>query len=142
MSNNEMLLVIKDMFEKSVSDIRKEFKSQISDVKNHMGVLVEKLEGDIKLLAEGYGVLNDKFDTLNNKVDTMENKVDRMQLKVDHMQLKVDCMQLKVDSMDKRLGAVEVQVKGLRNDMTVVKDFVIGVDAKLNEHEVIIKRVK
>jgi len=110
MNNDELLIAIKDMFEKNVKE-----------VKQHTGVLVESLKGDIKAIAEGHSILNDKLDRVENKVDRLESKV---------------------DNIENRLEIVEKDVKSLKSDITVVKDYVIGVDAKLNEHEVILKRVK
>ena len=100
MENDEMLIVIKDMFDTSISKIEKRFDEKVEEMKRHTGVLVEDLRKDFKLLAEGHGILNDKMDRLETKVD------------------------------------------GLETNMSIVKDYVIGVDAKLNEHELILKRVK
>ena len=102
--NDEMLLVIKDMFEKTVRDIKKEVKNEIEEVKSHVGVLVEKLEGDIQVIAEGHDTINRKIDALDQKVEDKTNE--------------------------------------LKKEIKIVAGYVIGVDAKLNEHEVILKRVK
>ena len=107
MDNDELLIAIKDMFEKKVNEV----KSEVTKVKNHMGVLTEKLEGDIKVIAEGHAIINRNInivrEELNNKIDAVAN-----------------------------------DVKNFKSDMAVVKSYVIGVDEKLNEHEIILKRVK
>ena len=108
--NDELLIAIKDMFDKKVEEV----KNEVQDVKRHTGVLVEDLRKDVKAIAEGHSILNEKMDRLETKVDGLETKVDRLEIKVD----------------------------GLETNMSIVKDYAIGVDTKLNEHEVILKRVK
>lgn len=68
----------------------------------------------MKLLAEGHGLLNDKVDRLKNRVGGLESRV----------------------------GGMEKEMKGMKSDLAVVKYYIVGVDAKLNEHEIIRKRVK
>ncbi len=122
--NDELLIAIKDMFDKKVEEV----KNEVQDVKRHTGVLVEDLRKDVKAIAEGHSILNEKMDRLETKVDGLETKVDRLETKVDGLETKVDRLEIKVD--------------GLETNMSIVKDYAIGVDTKLNEHEVILKRVK
>ena len=96
MDNDELLIAIKGMFD--------EVKSEVKEVKNHMGVIAEGLKGDIKAIAEGHDVLNRKIDFLDKKIDDKTNELKT----------------------------------GIKN----VANYVIGVDAKLNEHEIILKKVK
>ena len=114
MDNDELLIAIKDMFDEKVEE-----------VKHYTGVLVEKLEDDIKAVAEGHDILNRKFDSLDKKVDVLNTKVDTLDMKIYVLDKKVD----------DRTNELKVEMK-------IVKDYVIGVDAKLNEHEVILKRAK
>lgn len=100
MNNDELLVAIKDMFEKKVDE-----------VKQHTELLIERLQGDIKAIAECHSVLDRKIDNLQN--DLTETKQE-----------------------------LKVEINGLKKDMSIVKDYVIGVDARLNEHEVVLKRVK
>lgn len=115
--NDELLIAIKDMFDKKVEEV----KNEVQDVKRHTGVLVEDLRKDVKAIAEGHNILNEKMDRLETKVDRLETKVDKLEPKVDRLEAKVD---------------------RLDTNISIVKDYVIGVDTKLNEHEVILKRVK
>lgn len=117
MDNDELLVVIKGMFEQSMDKVYQ----KIDELKVHNGVLFEKMGIDIKAVAEGHDILNTKMDNLENRFDILENKFDKLENKVDKLEGKVD--ELKVE-------------------MKVVQDYVIGVDQKLNEHEVILKRVK
>ncbi|NLB41184.1 MAG: hypothetical protein GX815_02815 [Clostridiales bacterium] len=48
----------------------------------------------------------------------------------------------KIDNMQQDLTGVKKEVSGLKKDMTIVKNYVIAVDDKLNKHEIILKRIK
>ncbi len=121
MDNDELLIAIKDMFETNMDKMGKKFDEKVEEMKRHTGTLVEDLRKDVKAIAEGHSILNEKMDRLETKVDKIETKVDKLEIKVDGLEIKVD---------------------GLEKNMTIVKEYVIGVDTKLNEHEVILKRVK
>lgn len=96
MANDEMLVVIKQMFEQSMGNMENKFGKKVDEVK----VIVENLENKIQIVAEGHDILNRNIDE------------------------------------------VKQDVKSLKSDMNIVKDYVIGVDVKLSEHEIILKRVK
>ncbi|MCR4436750.1 MAG: hypothetical protein QHH06_14085 [Clostridiales bacterium] len=121
MNNDELLVVIKDMFESSMEKMEKRFDEKLEGIKIHTGTLVEKLEKDIKAVAEGQ-------EALTRRADSIENRLERIEQKVDHLDMRVDILEKKTDSIEK--------------NMKVVTDYVIGVDAKLNEHDIILKRVK
>jgi hypothetical protein len=93
MDNDDLLIAIKDMFDKKVDE-----------VKHHTELLIENLHDDIKSIAEGHSGLDRKIDHLHDEI-------------------------------------VEIN-RDLRRDMMIVKDYVIKVDEKLNEHEIILKKVK
>ena len=114
MNNDELLIAIKDMFEKKVDEL----KSEVADVKNHMGVIAEDLKSDVKAVAEGHDILNHKIDEVKKEVI------------------------VKIDEVKKEVTVMKTDIKRLTDEMAIVKDYVIGVDAKLNEHEVILKRAK
>lgn len=122
MDNDEMLVLIKDMFERTTGDIRNEIKSEIAEVKRHTGTLVEDLRGDVKAIAEGHSILDRKIDGLQNGLD---RKIDNLQ-----------------ENLIETKQELKEEINGLKKDIAIVKDYVIGVDAKLNEHEIILKRVK
>ena len=96
MKNDDLLVVIKGLFDKKTDEI----KHYVDEKINGQGTLIESLRSDIKAVAEGHDILSRKID------------------------------------------AVDKKVEDIKRDMVVVKDYVIGVDAKLNEHEIILKRVK
>jgi len=100
MNNDELLIAMKEMFDK-----------KIEEVKTHTGILVENLGNELKAVAEGHEILLRKIDDTKAELNQSINNVER-----------------RIDNLDK--------------NMAIVKDYVIGVDLKLNEHEVILKRAK
>jgi len=118
MDNDELLIEMKDMFEKNMDKMDRKFDERVEEMKRYTGVLVEDLRKDVKAIAEGHSVLDRKIDTL-------------------HEELTETKQELKTE-----IKGLTGKIDGLEKNMTVVKDYVIGVDAKLNEHEVLLKRVK
>lgn len=118
MDNDEMLVLIKGMFEKSMDSMERKFNEKIEEVKRHTGTIVEGLQSDMKAVAEGHSVVDRKIDGL--KEDLVETKQD----------------------LKEEINDIKKDITGLKKDMAIVKDYVIGVDAKLNEHEIIFERVK
>lgn len=89
MDNDELLIAIKDMFEKKTDDL----KAYVDKKIDGQSILIESLKKDIKAVADRHNTLNEKIDDITKEIEVVEN-------------------------------------------------YVIGVDAKLNEHDVILKRVK
>lgn len=52
---------------------------------------------------------------------------------------KIDILQ---KEMQKTRQELEQEIYSLKKDIAIVKDYVIGVDEKINEHDIILKRVK
>lgn len=114
MDNDEMLVVIKGLFDRKTDEI----KQYVDEKINGQGALIESLRSDIRTVAEGHDILNRKHDILNRKIDAIDEKIDNTKQE----------LTTRIDKLDK--------------NMEIVKEYVIGVDAKLNEHEIILKRVK
>lgn len=114
MDNDELLVKIKDMFDTKVDGVKDVFDIKVNEVK----VLVENLETKIQIVAEGHDILNRKIDAIDRKVDAG------------------------LDTLNRKIDAVDRKVDGIKNEMAIIKEYVIGVDTKLNEHEIILKRVK
>ena len=109
MNNDEFFIAVKDIFETSMDKMEKKLDATFKEMKRHNDMLFEDLCKDVKLLAEGHSVLNDRMDRLENKFDGFETKFDRLDIKMD------------------RLCA----------DVSMVKEHIINIDRKLNECEVI-----
>ena len=79
MDNDELLIAIKDMFDKKVDEMKQhvdDVKQNVDGVKQHTEILMEKLQGDIKAIAEGHSILDRKIDGLDRKVNSLDGKVD------------------------------------------------------------------
>jgi chromosome segregation ATPase len=114
MNNDELLIAMKEMFDK-----------KIEEVKTHTGVLVEHLGNELKAVAEGHEILLRKIDDTKTELNQSINNVER-----------------RMENVEKRIENVEKRIESVDKNMAIVKDYVIGVDLKLNEHEVILKRAK
>lgn len=121
MDNGEMLVVIKQMFEQSTEKMEKKFDAKADEVKRHTAVLVENLEKKVETVAEGHSILNNKLDVVKEELDLVKEEI---------------------NGVKQEVNVVKQDVKSLKSDMKVVKNYVISVDTKLNEHEIILKRAK
>jgi len=138
MDNEELLRTLQGMFEKNVQE-----------VKRYTGVKVEDLQRQVKAVAEGHSLLNEKIDRLDRKVDGLDRRVDDLDRKVDGLDRRVDGLDKKVDSLagkvnslEGRMGKLETDMKEVKQDLSTIKGYVIAVDDKLNKHDVILKRIK
>lgn len=85
MDNDELLVVIKDMFEKKTDEMKDMFDKKTDEIKSYVderingqSTLIESLRSDIKAVAEGYDILNRKMDSLDKKIDSLDKKVDSL----------------------------------------------------------------
>lgn len=44
--------------------------------------------------------------------------------------------------IDEKVNELKKEIKQVKEEVVIVRDYVIGVDTRLNEHEVILKRAK
>ena len=72
MDNDEMLIAIRGIFEKKTDEIKQYVDTKI----NGQNVLIENLRSDMKAVAEGHGILNDKLDRVEVKVDNIDKKLE------------------------------------------------------------------
>ena len=138
MNNDELFAAITDAFDRKVEE-----------VKRHTGALVEDLRGDVKAIAEGHDILFNKMDNLEQRFDGLERRFDGLEQRFDGLEQRFDGLEGKVDGLERKFDGLEGKVDGLdkrvgrlEKNMNIIKDYVIGVDAKLNEHEIILKRVR
>jgi chromosome segregation ATPase len=118
MDNDELLVVIKDMFESAANKLEKKFDEKIDNLDqkvnnldqkiNNIGIAVEALRSDVKAIAEGHSLLDARINRLEGNLN------------------------VKIDSVKDNLKA----------EIKIVQNYVVGVDEKLNEHDVILKRAK
>jgi outer membrane murein-binding lipoprotein Lpp len=94
MSNDELLVTIQEMFEK-----------KIDEIKLHTAALVEDLRSDVRMLAEGHSILDNKIDTLRE--DLAVTKQEAHNLNSD-----MDLLKRFVIGVDEKLNEHERMLKG------------------------------
>jgi predicted RNase H-like nuclease (RuvC/YqgF family) len=60
------------------------------ETRRHFDVVAEGLKSEIRVIAEGHGVLVEKIDRLDTRMDHLETKVDRLDTRMDHLETKLD----------------------------------------------------
>lgn len=98
-------------------ELLKAIKQDNEQTRLHFDVVAEGLKSDIRLLAEGHGVLVEKVDGLGTRMDRLETKVDRLETKVDaldtrmgHMETRMDHLETKVDHLETRMDHLDTKL--------------------------------
>lgn len=65
-------------------------KQDNEQTRRHFDVVAESLKSEIRVIAEGHGVLVEKIDGLGTRMDSLETKVDRLDTRMDHLETKLD----------------------------------------------------
>lgn len=98
-------------------------------IKIHFDRQMNEIKQYIDEKVNGQGVL---IESLHSDIKTVAEGHDSMNRKISALD----------DKLIHRMDEIKQEVKGLKSDIAVVKEYIIGVDTKLNEHEIILKRVK
>ncbi len=115
MDNNELLIAMQDIFDKKVEEV----KLHTEDMFDRKVEEVKRYTGVlVEDLRGEIKAVAEGYSILDRKIDTLQK----------------DLTETKQE--------LKQEIHGLKKDMAIVKDYVIGVDEKLNEHEIILKRVK
>ena len=98
--------------------LAKLIKEDNEQTRRHFDVVAESLKSEIRVIAEGHGVLVDKIDGLGTRMDSLETKVDRLDTRMDgldtrmdHLETKVDRLETKVDGLDHKLDNFIVETR-------------------------------
>ena len=78
-------------------------KEDNEQTRRHFDVVAESLKSEIRVIAEGHGVLVEKIDGLGTRMDHLETKVDRLETKVDALDARMDSLETKVDHLETKL---------------------------------------
>ena len=65
-------------------------KEDNEQTRRHFDVVAESLKSEIRVIAEGHGVLVEKIDGLGTRMDHLETKVDALDSRMDHLETKLD----------------------------------------------------
>ena len=95
-----------------LTEFGKDFRKEISkDFKNHVGILYEKFHGDIKLVIDGQGGINQRLERVEHKVDLLTETVADVKVELTGHRMELDN---KVDrsehkGLERRVIALEVK---------------------------------
>jgi chromosome segregation ATPase len=78
-------------------------------IKRYMGVLVEQVTDQIKIVAEGHMMLVERFDRVDERLDGMDQRFDRIDQRFDQVDQRLD-------GMDQRLSTVEGELTAFRGE--------------------------
>lgn len=76
---NQEVEDIKGHFDKVAQEIR----AGVADVRHYTGVVAEDLRSDIRAVAEGVPLANERIDDVDLKVDGLTTRVDALTTRVD-----------------------------------------------------------
>ncbi len=107
-------------------------KQDNEQTRRHFDVVAESLKSDIRLLAEGHGVLVEKIDGLGTRMDSLETKVDHLETKVDSLETKVDHLETKVDHLEVKVDNLETKVDNLGTKVDHLETRMDGLETKLD----------
>lgn len=74
--------------------------------------------------------------------ELFDTKIDEVKVLVENLESKIQIVAEGHDTLNTKIDEVKQDTNDLKVSMNTIKDYVIGVDAKLNEHEIMLKRVK
>jgi hypothetical protein len=71
-----------------------------SDDRARFEVLLESIESNVKVIAEGQGAIVDRLDRIEHRLEVLEVKVDKVDVRT-------GALDVRIDGMDRRLVRVE-----------------------------------
>ena len=86
-------------------------KQDNEETRRHFDVVAESLKSEIRVIAEGHGVLVEKIDRLDTRMDHLETKVDRLDTRMDGLDTRMDRLETKVDGLDHKLENFIVETR-------------------------------
>ncbi len=92
-------------------ELLKAIKQDNEQTRLHFDVVAESVKSDIRLLAEGHGVLVEKVDGLGTRMDRLETKVDRLEIKVDALDTRMGHMETRMDHLETKLDGFIVETR-------------------------------
>ncbi len=109
--------------------ISKKEKTNVSS-NDRMEMMLEDMQDQIKIIAEGVVTVNDKVDRLEGKVDRLEGKVDRLEERVDRLERKVDKLDADLSSFK---AETEANFKLAFSHMSLLEDEIVSLRKEFEE---------
>ncbi|NMA14840.1 MAG: hypothetical protein GX930_06345 [Clostridia bacterium] len=113
---------------------------------NQLGVLLENILDKVGVIAEGQRILEKKFETLAQSQQVLEKKFDTLAEGQKTLENKIESltksqkllenkMDIRFNAVEQRLYSVESDIKGLKKDSIIIKNYLMTIEDDLNDHE-------
>ena len=103
--------------------------------KERFEILLEAIQGDVRAIAEGQGLLGDKVNSLDNKVDQIDNKIEQMDTKIYQLDNKIYQLDKKIDVVhDSLKSEIAATSKVLDYSIKELGEKISRVEQKLDRH--------
>lgn len=91
-------------------------RDEMEEVKRHFGVVTDALRSDIRLVAEGHAVLDQKFDAVRLEVSALRQGQGGLAQKVDAVRLEVSELRQGHVALDQKLAETHEELSEFRQE--------------------------
>jgi archaellum component FlaC len=111
-------------------------KDEAEDIKRHFDVVAEGIRSDVRLVAEGVGLANERIDRLDKRMDGFDTKMDGFGTKMDVFQSRMDGFDTRMDRFEKRMDRLEGEMRqGFSELGSMIKLSYAQIDSRLSRVE-------
>jgi len=89
-------------------EFRKEMRGSSEELRRHMGVLVEGLRSEIRIVAEQHGGIVNRLDRIEAKLEEHDGRFDRIDLEFSAMKTALFDTSHRVDDHETRIKGLEL----------------------------------
>jgi chromosome segregation ATPase len=79
-------------------------------------VLLESVQHDVRVIAEGHGALVERLDRVETRLDQLEARVDRNAIQIAVIDARVNSLEKRIAALEKRVDTLDTRVDSLRAD--------------------------
>jgi predicted nuclease with TOPRIM domain len=108
-------------------------KKEADEVKRLFGVVAEDLRSEIRQVAEGVGLLNERFDGHEGRFDRLEGRFDGLEGRFDGLEGRFDGLEGRFDRLEGRFDGLDAKVDRMGRELTAEIRQVAGAQADLRE---------
>jgi predicted nuclease with TOPRIM domain len=95
----------------------------VEEIKRHFGVVAEDVRSDVRAVAEGPDLANERLNRLEGGQARLDQRLDRLDQRLDRLDQRVDrgfgelqsMIRLSYAEIDRRFDALETEVSDLRS---------------------------
>ena len=92
----------------AIVELRTELRDSVGELRRHMGVLVEGLRSEIKVIAEQHGSIMTKLEEHDRRFDRVDLRFDRIDLEFSAMKTALFDTSHRVDDHETRIRKLEL----------------------------------